>query len=266
MTQLALPKFPASPMFIDIEKQTMSREWLNFLLFLNKRAGGPLTGLRLIATNSDTDFISPSEDTEWVLSKTSGKGLKIDLDDPTFGWRDLLGQPTQQNTGASKPTFATYRNTLKQYQFAATKEEYYEYHIPHDYVLGTDVHLHVHWSHTSTIVTGGTITLGYEVSYAKGHNQAAFPASVSGTITGDASTTQYQHIISETQISASSPSGSQLDTDDLEPDGVIIARLEVTANNITSGGAVPDPFIHYVDVHYRSTNIATKEKDPDFYR
>ena len=82
---------------------------------------------------------------------------------------------------------------------------------------------------------------------------------------GTASTTQYQHILSETQYSASAPAGLQLDTDDLEVDGVILVRLEMTTNNITSSGAVPDPFIHYVDVHYQSTGIATKAKAPDFY-
>lgn len=201
-----------------------------------------------------------------VFDKASGNGIKVDIDNPTFGFRDLLGLVTQQNTGASKPTFATYRDTLKQYQFAATKEEFFEFHIPHDYVEGTDIFLHIHWSHTATTVTGGTVTFTYEISYSKSHNQAAFPASVTGTIVPTPSNTQYQQILSETQISASSPSGSQIDSDNLEPDGVILCRLEVTSNDITvSSGGVPDPFIHYVDIHYQSTDISTKSKAPDFY-
>lgn len=201
-----------------------------------------------------------------AFPKASGNGIKVDLTTPTFGWRDLLGDVFARNTGASKPTFTTYRDTLLDYQFAAGDEEYFKFHIPHDYVKGTDIFLHIHWSHTGTFVTGGTITFTPETTYAKGHNQAAFPASVTGTYNGTASTTQYQHIISETQLSASSPTGLQIDTDDLEPDGVIIMRLEMTTNNITvSEGAVPDPFIHYVDIHYQSTNIGTKDKAPDFY-
>jgi hypothetical protein len=89
---------------------------------------------------------------------------------------------------------------------------------------------------------------------------------VSGTITGTPSTTQYQQIISETQLSASSPSGSQIDSDDLEPDGVIMMRGGLNANNLTvSSGGAPAPFIHYVDIHYQSTNIGTKDKVPNFY-
>ncbi len=200
-----------------------------------------------------------------VLPKTSGKGIKVDTTTPTFGWRDLQAEPSGINTGASKPSQAIYRDDLKQFQFAENDEEYFEFHIPHDYVAGTDVHIHIHWSHTGQYVNGGTVTFTVESSYVKGHNQASFPASVSGDFTGTAST-QYKHIVSETQLSASSPAGLQIDTDDLEPDGIIIMRVLLKTNGMTvSEGTVPDPFIHHVDVHYQSTNIATKAKVPDFY-
>jgi len=199
-----------------------------------------------------------------IVPKEENNGIKVDVLTPTFGWRDLLGKVTNAG-GANKPTNATYRGGISQFQFSAGDESIIEFHIPHDYVKGTDIFLHVHWSHISTLVTGGTITFTAESIYAKGHNQAPFSAPATGTFTGDASTTQYQHIVSETQLSASTPGGLQIDTDDLEPDGVIIMRLEMTTNNITSSGAVPDPFIHFVDVHYQSTNIATKDKAPDFY-
>ena len=200
-----------------------------------------------------------------VLPKTSAKGIKVDTTTPTFGWRDLTGQ-INNSKGATKPSEATYRNGIQQFQFSAGDDAIIEYHIPHDYVPGTDIHLHVHWSHNSGDVTGGNIVFTYEITYAKGHNQAAFPASVTGTITGAASTIQYRHIVSEAQISAATPEGGvQIDTDDLEPDGLIFCRIEMTTNNITASDGVPDPFIHEVDVHYQSTSIATKQKAPDFY-
>ena len=202
----------------------------------------------------------------FVLPKTSGKGIKVDTVTPTFGWKDLLGDVTVKNTGGSRPALIAYRNGLLDFEFAAGEEEYFKYHIPHDYVQGTDIFLHFHWS-TNVVVTGGTLTFEYEITYAKGHAQAPFLASVSGTVvSAAASITQYTHELTEIQISASSPSGSQIDTDDLEPDGVIIATAGLNANNLTvGGGGVPDPFIHYVDIHYQSTNIATKDKVPDFY-
>jgi hypothetical protein len=207
-----------------------------------------------------------SFDGNLILPKASGSGIKIDRAAATFGWADLQGNVTNSK-GATKPTEATYRGGITEFQFSAGDDAAIEYHIPHDYVPGTDIHLHVHWSHIGTFVTGGTLTFTVESSYAKGHNQAAFSSPVTGTFTGNASTTQYQHIVSETQYSASSPSGLQVDTDNLEPDGIILMRLEMTTNSITvSEGAVPDPFIHHIDIHYQTTGvIGTKQKAPNFY-
>lgn len=198
-----------------------------------------------------------------VLPKTSGKGIKIDTTNPTFGWRDLLGQIRTRGVGGTDPNDATYNGNIKAYQFSVNDECWVDYHIPHDYVKGTDIFLHFHWSHNSAIVTGGSVTWGADISYAKGHDQAAFSAPVNTTVVGNASAVQYRHIITEIQVSASSPSGSQIDTDDLEPDGVILIRGYLSANNMT--GATPDPFLHFKDIHYQSTNIATKNKVPDFY-
>ena len=201
-----------------------------------------------------------------ILAKTSGIGIKVDTTTPTFGWADLQGNITNSK-GSTKPSEATYRGGVTEFQFSAGDDAEIEYHIPHDHVPGSDILLHVHWSHIGALVTGGTLTFTAESMYAKGHNQAPFSAPVTGTFIGTASTTQYQHIISETQYSASAPSGLQIDTDDLEPDGVILMRLEMTTNNITvSGGAVPNPFIHHIDVHYQTTGlIGTKQKAPEFY-
>lgn len=200
-----------------------------------------------------------------TVGKVSGRGIRVDTTTPTFGWRDLLGAIRTRGVGATDPNDATYRGNIKGYQFDVNDEAWIEFHVPHDYVAGSDVHLHFHWSHNSAIVTGGTVTWGADLTYAKGHNQAAFPAPVNPTVIGTASTTQYQHIITEVQVSASTPSAVQIDSDDLEPDGLILARVYLGANNITSSGAVPDPFLHFADIHYQTTNIGTKQKAPDFY-
>jgi hypothetical protein len=203
-----------------------------------------------------------------VMDKASGTGIKVDNAAPTFGFADLLGDQFGKNTGATKPTLASYNGVINAWQFGAGDEAYMSFHIPHDHVPGTDIFLHIHWSHIGTFVTGGTVTFKATTIYAKGHNQAAFTGTpAAGTFQGTASTTQYQHIITETQYSDPSPSGIMIDTDLLEPDGVIEMTLEVDANDITvSEGAVPDPFIHFVDIHYQTTGlIGTKQKAPDFY-
>lgn len=204
-----------------------------------------------------------------VIDKSSGLGIKIDNAAPTFGWRDLRAEIRTRGVGGTDPNDSTYIGNVKAYSFAVNDEAWIEFHIPHDYVSGTDIHLHFHWSHNSAIVTGGNITIGADVTYAKGHNQATFSAEVNLTLVAtaiaSASSGRYRHMIPEIQLSAAEPSASQIDTDDLEPDGLVLARIYLVANNITSSGAVPDPFIHEVDLHYQSTNIATKDKAPDFY-
>lgn len=224
---------------------------------------GGTTGEYYHLTQSNYNEVTTNLD----LSGTSGTGVKVDLTTPTFGWKDLLGRISIRGLAAANdPNPATYRGTLKQFQFAVNDECELEFHIPHDYAIGTDIYLHFHWSQILTTVTGGSVTWGAEVSYAKGHNQAAFIAPITTTVAGNASTTQYQHMITEVQLSAATPSGSQIDSDNLEPDGLLLVRVYLSANNITvSGGPVPEPFLHFADIHYQSTNIATKNKSPTFY-
>lgn len=216
-------------------------------------------------TATGSPFQALSVSSIMTLGKATGNGIKVDTDTPTFGWEDLIGEIRTRGVGATDPSDATYIGNIKAYQFAVNDEAWMNFHLNHDYVEGTDLYLHFHWSHNSAIVTGGSVTWGADITYSKGHDQAAFSVTVNPTVVGNASTTQYQHIITEVQISDSSPSATQIDTDNLEIDGLLMVRVYLSANNITSSGAVPDPFLHYVDVHYQSSGIGTKQKAPDFY-
>lgn len=217
----------------------------------------------ILSQNGKAALQDPEVIGSMVMEKASGLGIKVDRADPTFGWRDLLGEIKLHGIGANEPVYSVYRGALRAYQFNTINDDaFLEYHMPHDYVAGTDIFVHVHWSHNSALVTSGSVTWGLEVSYAKGHNQAAFIDPITTSVTEDASLIQYQHLLSEVKLSDSSPSASQIDTDDLEPDGLILLRAFLSANSMNGG---VDPFLHYVDIHYQSTNISTKEKAPDFY-
>jgi hypothetical protein len=217
-------------------------------------------------------------DRNLVVSHIKGDGIKVDSDKPAFAWQDLLGAISIRGTGASDPSYNDYRGNIRGYQFDANEEVFVEFHIPHDYLPGSDLYIHYHWSFNGTTtagtsagtINGGALTWGAEVSYSKGHNQAAFGAPITNTISSTFSTdfpaTAYQHIITETQLSATSPSGSQLDSDDIEVDGLILVRAYLSATTITvASGLVPDPFLHFVDIHYQSTGTGTKQKSPDFW-
>lgn len=209
-----------------------------------------------------------------ILDKASGNGIKVDTTAPTFGFADLLGDQFSKNTGGTKPTLTAYNGAVDAWQFTNGDEAFLSYHIPHDYVKGTDIFLHVHWSQNAAGATGGTLDFKYFAIYAKGWNQAAGSAFTTTPITatfssidindGGAGLTQYQHHLTEVQITAATATAALFDRDDLEPDGVIELTLEMDADNLT--GTPSSPFIHYVDIHYQTTGlIGTKSREPDFY-
>lgn len=239
---------------------------------LSHIAGG-VEGIRITEVSS---VITVNVYGDLVLPKASGNGIKVDTTTPTFGWADLLGDQFSKNTGATKPVLIAYNGAVQAWQFSNDDEAYLTYHIPHDYVPGTDIHLHIHWSQTSASVTGGTIDFKYFAIYSKGHNQAAGSAFTATPITatfssidindGGAGLSRYQQHFTEVIISGASATSALFDRDDFEPDGVIELTLEMDANNLTDSVTVLDPFIHFADIHYQTTAIiGTKDKAPDFY-
>jgi hypothetical protein len=219
-----------------------------------------------------------------VLPKTSGKGVKVDTASPSFGWRDLLGVITVKGTGgggaSANPDYVVYRGGLYAYRFGTVApnnhnhEAFIEYHIPHDYVPGSDLYLHVHWSQ-KTVDTGGTAGVPgvanwyFEYSYADGHGTPggsanAFSDPVTVSVTQQASTTQYGHMIAEVQISNDGGIDGLLDSNTIAVDGLLLVRIyrDPTDSEDTLN---QDTFVHFVDVHYQSTNMATKNKAPNFY-
>lgn len=206
-----------------------------------------------------------------VVSKTKGMGIKIDPSSPVFGWRDILGDIHVRTAGSNDPTLTTFRNGIRIYAFSNSvmNEVFLFFHIPHDYLPGSDIYVHVHWAQ-NVVDSGGTagapgdVKWQFESTYSKGHNQAAIPATVTTSVTATASAVQYQHMLTEVQLTAASPGAGQLDSDDIEVDGIIMMRffrnpadVADTLNQV--------PFVMYCDLHYQSTGLPTKNKAPDFW-
>ena len=223
-------------------------------------------GSALTHTEMDTNWGDLRDGIGAMVPKTKGSGIGIGPNGArTWGWHDLVG--TLDTYGlAGEATRQTYRGGIHAIQCAEGEHAHIDFHIPHDYAMGTDIYIHVHWSHASALVTGGSVTWGFEMMYAKGHNQAAFPIPIIISVAQNASTTQYQHMVAEGLASTPGGSGVLLNTTDLEVDGLIQCRIYLDSNDMTvSGGGVPNPFIHTVDIHYQSTNVATKNRAPDFW-
>ena len=193
--------------------------------------------------------------------------IKVDLDDPSLVWHDIIGPVVPKASGAGSPTRRQYAGgNVYDWAFGAGDVCDFVFHIPHDYAAGTDLHIHVHWSHNGTSISGSAV-FDFYAQYAKGHDQAEFSSEVNVSYTHAtvdiATTPRYRHRVDEVQLSTSGGSATQLDTDDIEPDGVILGQLQMTTlPTISVGGHL---FVHTVDVHYQSTNIGTKQKVPDFY-
>jgi hypothetical protein len=193
-----------------------------------------------------------------TIPKTPGIGIKVDQTTPTFGWRDIIGNLNVRGTGVNDPPFEIYTGTaLRAYRFSATTmmEVFFVYHIPHDYVPGTDIFFHMHWSNAAATPNTGNVVWGFEYSFAKGFNQEAFPATTTVTVTQASPATRYQHMVAET---------AAISIPTLEVDGLLLVRAyrDAAAGGDTCTDAV---FGHTADIHYQSTNMATKAKAPNFY-
>lgn len=187
------------------------------------------------------------------------------------GWNDLLGTLNVRSIGANDPTWEVYRGNIRQYQFANTgmNEIWFDYHMQHDYKPGSDIYLHIHWSQ-AVVDTGGAagapgqVKWYFDVSYAKGHQQQAFSAPITTSITQTASGTAYMHMLGEIQLSASAPTGSQINSSQIEPDGVLLVRAYRDPTDVADT-LNQAPFVHFVDIHYQTDRVNTKNKAPNFY-
>lgn len=242
----------------------------NFLSF--NALGAPIATKAVpsgvVVGTTDTQTLSNKTLTDPVVD---GSKLYLDYDidiklgnvaTNDFGWEDILGPPHIRSPGGSDPTWAAYQGNIWQFRFSnvATNEMWFELHIPHSYALGTDLYIHVHWS--CNAVPTGNVKWSFELSYAKGHNQQAFPAAVSTSVTQASSGTQYQHMLAETVITDDGT--ALIDRADIEPDGIILVRL---FRDPTDAADTLDqtPFLHFCDLHFQKSRFSTKNKAPNFY-
>ena len=226
----------------------------------------------------------PNHAGNMVINKTTGLGIKVDTATPTFGYRDIIGdistRPAAGGGATAIPDFVAYRGNVYSYRFGTVAPEnhlheaFVVFHIPHDYVAGTDIYIHNHWSQIVADTGGGGAVPGvckwyFDITYADGYGTAGgagdpFVAPKTIPVTQQGSTTQYAHMIAEVIISGATDTATTFDRATFQVDGVFMVRIyrdpadaADTLNQHT--------FLHYSDMHYQSTNIATKDKNSPFY-
>lgn len=202
-----------------------------------------------------------------VVPNASGKGVQLgqfaDGEDADWGWRDITSVIEVRGVAATDPSWSRIGSTnFYAYKFGLTDIVWMTFHVPHDIVPGSGIHFHMHWFPDGTDTN--TVKWQFEYAFAKGFDQAAFdfahaesPEVNSGTVTAEAAGpgVQYQHMVTETD--AVSVPGLT------EPDGLI----HVAISRVTNGGTnnTDGIFGLTADIHYQSTNMATRGKAPNFY-
>jgi len=202
---------------------------------------------------------------ELVIPGTSGSGIRVGAGTRDWCWRDIIGKVVPDYSGVNAPSIAAFIGGVRAFQYASADKLDCVYHIPHDYIPGTDIHLHLHWGHNAAAISGNFVA---DIAATYAAREAAAPFSVFSTPVAPqiayntldiTNFPQYCHVVTGIQLSAASPSATQLDADLIEVVG--LGTMTFTYNGTLS----TDPFIFTGDIHYQSSNVGTVSKDPGFH-
>lgn len=199
-----------------------------------------------------------------VLDITNGAASMIKTGDVVTeigaraGWQDYLSSISAgRAVGVTAPTWATVTGGISAYGFAAAtmNEIWVNFHILHDYQVGTMFYPHIHW--TTTGVNTGVCRWGLEYTFARGYNFESFPATTTIYLEQAATGVALRHMITE----ATEGNGVLIPT--LETDGILLMRVFRDAANVAD--TLTDvAFGLFVDMHYQSDGMLTNERNRTF--
>lgn len=200
--------------------------------------------------------------------KVKGKGIFIEDEG---SWVDIIGAINPKTLGTTAAVLLPFKGEVKSWGHYAGSTGHLVYHIPHNYIVGSKVYLHTHWSHNGMNIQG-KLKINYEISYGRRTiPNSPFAANITTSfLLEDLNITdypQYSHHLEDLLIAESSGSGTKLDADIIEPDGLIIVNYEIDTIPSIDGSEVENiPYIHTFDLHIQTNIIGTINKDPDFWR
>jgi len=207
---------------------------------------------------------------------TTEVGIKIDTNDPSYGWRDITGVITWDYSGPDSPVVANFRDPVRVFYLDTNDNVDCSFHIPHDYVQGSDLFIHFHWSHDAATSITGPLSCVFSTTYSRRSNGTdyIFPEAKKHYITYEtvdlATTPQYSHRVDEVQITSLTDTTTSYAASSIEVDGVILVDtlFAVIPTMVGQAGAPTTanriPLLH-VDLHYQSHNLGTKNKAFPFY-
>lgn len=201
------------------------------------------------------------------LPSSSGQGILIDNN---YGWVDLIGDVTPKVSGNTSAVYRNFIGLINGWTHQASAEGDLQYHIPHDYAPNKNLFVHVHWGHNGTAISGN-LNITFYATYAKrSYPATAFVTPITLTLAAESlnmtNSVRYCHRVDEIQLSTIGGSASQLDTSNLEVDGLIGMHYIINTIPSISGSSISNlPYIFTIDIHMQSTGIGTRLKDPGYY-
>jgi hypothetical protein len=211
-----------------------------------------------------TTFVGPREAIDIWRTST---GTFAARPSSVVGWKDLVADPHTHGTNLKDPAESAisagfFRGLEFSNESAGNEKEVYcSFHIGHDYMMGTRVYPHVHWTPGNT-TSVDAVRWGFQYSVAKGHSQQAWFTEGGGSttvyVTQTLSGTAYMHHVAEVSDADAIP------TTNLEPDSVILMRIFRDSANAadTLGASV---WMTTVDMHYLADRASTPKKAPGFF-
>jgi hypothetical protein len=174
------------------------------------------------------------------------------------GWNDILSDLSAgRGIGANAPTWTTLRDGIKAYAFDAgsMNEVWVNLHIMHDYLWGSKVWPHIHWTTAGTDT--GVVRWGIEYTYARAYGVETFPATTTIYLEQAATGTPY------TQMLAEPIEADGILLPNCEPDGVLMCRVfrDATHANDT---CIDAAFGIFADLHFQSDGYLTNERNRGF--
>lgn len=176
-----------------------------------------------------------------------------------YVWKDEEGSFSIKSTSVSNsPSWGEYIPGFQGLIFNGKKlaQVWVDFHINHDYALGTPVYPHIHWMPLDN--NSGIVRWGIQYIISKGYSQEAFPTD-STLFTIDHTVekgSMYKHFITEV------PDVRAIISPSLEPDAVIKMRIYRDGQIDTYNG---DVHAWRAGLHYQTARIGTVNKNPPFY-
>lgn len=217
-------------------------------------------------TLSNKTLVDANLTGQTVVDSGDGAGILVDTSSPTYCYRDIIGSVAPKASGVGSPTRRVYDGAnVADYAFALNDLCEFCWHIPHDWVVGTPLQWHVHFSHNDAVsITGNVVfTLYYRIGKRGGQFTPEKTLTLTYNTVNLATTPKTKHMVVETDMSSDSGSATLIANSDIEVDSVIIATMKMTTLPTFGGGGYL--FVHTSDIHYQSSNIGTKNSAYPFY-